>query len=314
MSQTTYKSTTHSNENVEDMKSKLLALTLKAFSKLPLRLTQMLGARLGDWLWSSNHKLRRVTDTNLAICYPDTDVEWRDELSRNSLREAGKTFTELSAFWHWEHSRLTNMVVDVNGQEAMDTAWQQQRGVIFASPHIGAWELTGLYLCQQFPMTILFKPSKNPVLDQLSHSARSRFGAKIFPTDTSGVKALFTALNKQQAIGILPDQEPKDGSGVFAPFFGRPAETMILLSRLARRNRVPVIFVVMQRLPQAQGYRFHYLPAGDAIYDKDNTIAAAELNRCVEACIKIAPEQYMWNYKRFRQQPEGYDNPYRPKV
>jgi KDO2-lipid IV(A) lauroyltransferase len=111
-------------------------------------------------------------------------------------------------------------------------------------------------------------------------------------------------------IGVLPDQEPQDQHGVFAPFFGVPAYTMTFLSSLAKRTGAPVVFAVMERLPQARGYRLHYIRADNNIAADDPVLACTALNTCVEKCIDIAPTQYMWNYRRFRKTPDTRNNRY----
>ena len=104
-------------------------------------------------------------------------------------------------------------------------------------------------------------------------------------------------------VGILPDQEPKQGEGEFAPFFGRPALTMVLLSRLAQRTGATVLFAFAERLPKGEGYVLHFLPAPEGIADPDLPTAVAAMNRGVENCIRLAPTQYQWHYKRFSAQP-----------
>ena len=113
---------------------------------------------------------------------------------------------------------------------------------------------------------------------------------------------------------ILPDQQPKSrrrGAGVFAPFFGVPALTMVLLGRLARKTGAAVVFSFAERLPGNAGYRAHWVEAPAAIADADPVRAAAALNQGVEQCVRICPEQYQWSYKRFQARPEGESEVYR---
>jgi KDO2-lipid IV(A) lauroyltransferase len=158
-------------------------------------------------------------------------------------------------------------------------------------------------------MTILYKPPKQAALDDPIREGRARFGAAVVPTDASGVRALLRGLKNAEAVGILPDQEPTEGEGVFAPFLGHPALTMTLPMRLIARTRgerqARVFLTITERLPHGRGFRQHFMPAEEAIYSDDMQRAAAALNRGVEACIRIAPAQYQWSYKRFRQRPEG---------
>jgi KDO2-lipid IV(A) lauroyltransferase len=160
-------------------------------------------------------------------------------------------------------------------------------------------------------MTILFRSPRMGALEPLLRQVRERFGAKLVATTAGGIRALFRALAAGEAVGMLPDQEPRKGTGVFAPFFGVPAYTMVLLSRLARTRRSPVIFAFMERLPAGKGYRLHYFPAPDDIYDPDPAVSATAMNRTVQACIAMNPAQYLWSYKRFRLRPNDGRSPYK---
>jgi KDO2-lipid IV(A) lauroyltransferase len=163
-------------------------------------------------------------------------------------------------------------------------------------------------------MTILYKPPKQAALDEPIREGRARFGAAVVPTDSSGMRALLRGLKNAEAVGILPDQEPTEGEGVFAPFLGHPALTMTLPMRLLARTRgerqARVFLTITERLPHARGFRQHFMPAEDDIYSDDMELATAALNRGVETCLRVAPEQYQWSYKRFRQRPEGLSEVY----
>ena len=115
---------------------------------------------------------------------------------------------------------------------------------------------------------------------------------------------MFKRLLAGGVVGILPDQQPKAGEGEFAPFFGTPALTMVLLSRLAQRTGATVLFAFAERLPRGTGFRIHIRPAPEGIADPDLPAAVAALNRGVEECVRIAPSQYQWAYKRYSIRPQ----------
>jgi len=125
---------------------------------------------------------------------------------------------------------------------------------------------------------------------------------------TSGVRKLFKRLREGGVVGILPDQQPRQGEGQFAPFFGTPALTMVLLSRLAQRTGATVLFAFAERLPDGNGYRIHIQRAPEKIADADLPSAVAALNEGVENCVRIAPTQYQWAYKRYSIRPDSPSN------
>ena len=109
---------------------------------------------------------------------------------------------------------------------------------------------------------------------------------------------------------ILPDQEPLKKYGVTAPFFGVPALTMTLVSRILRRTGARALYVFAERRPAGR-FRVRFLEAPDGLDDADETAAAERLNRGVEACVRLCPEQYLWSYKRFKTAPPGELTPYK---
>ena len=286
---------------------------IRLFGRLPLGMAHGLGAMIGALAALTPNRMRQVTRRNLELCYPTMSPSARRRLERESLRETGKTLLEAPIFWQQPRNKVLAMVVDTPGIDAVHQAHAEGRGIILLTPHIGAWELGGLYASSLWPTTILYKPPKKPALDAPIREGRARFGAKVVPTDSGGMKALLHALKHAEAVGILPDQEPTEGQGIFTPFLGQSAFTMLLPMRLAARTQdnakggkqARIFFSITERLPKARGFRLHFMPAEDALYSDDMEQAAAALNRGVEACIRIAPTQYQWSYKRFRQRPEG---------
>ena len=123
------------------------------------------------------------------------------------------------------------------------------------------------------------------------------------PASLRGVRMLYKALARGEAIGVLPDQAPRAGEGVWADFFGRPAYTMTLLRRLHEKTGAPVMMVIARRLPEGRGYRvrFQELPAR-SLSDE------AALNQAIEAEVRRCPEQYLWSYFRYKV-PRGVEPP-----
>ncbi|MEW6693207.1 MAG: lysophospholipid acyltransferase family protein [Pseudomonadota bacterium] len=293
------------SREAEARQTRLANLLLDAFAALPLPLNHALGSLIGRIAAYVPSRMRHVTRRNLALCFPAMSEQERRKLERQSLIETGKTLTEVGPLWRWPRERLLEIVRETPGLELVEQARAEGHGIILLGPHIGAWELVGLYASIRWPMTSLYKPPKQAAMETPMREARERLGATLVPTDASGVKALLQALKRGEVIGILPDQEPTEGQGVFAPFLGQPAYTMVLASRLSGRGQARAFFTFAERLPRGTGFRLHFIPAEDDLYSPDLAASTAALNRGVEACIRIAPAQYQWSYKRFRKRPEG---------
>ena len=289
-------------------KELLLAILMGLIALLPLRIAHGLGWLIGYLIIKIPNKQRRNALINIQLCYPDLSGEEAVAFRDRSLLEYGKTYAEIAYLWKRPVKKVLSLVTRTSGLELLER--KDGRGVIVLSPHLGAWEMAGLYLSSLGPTTTLYKPQ--PLGDSLVREARARGGAELVPTDQHGIRRLLQALRQGAYLGILPDQEPKaDRGSVFAPFFGVPAFTMLLINRLARKTGARVVFLFAERLPRGKGYSLHCLPASKEI-DSDNDVeAATALNLGVEQCVRICPQQYVWAYKRFRSRPDGSLHPYR---
>jgi Kdo2-lipid IVA lauroyltransferase/acyltransferase len=284
------------------LRDRVAQVLVRLLARLPLHLLHRLGGVVG-WLtalWPNRQ--RRNALINIGLCLPHLAPQEQVRLRDRNLQEFGKTYLEIGYLWLRPVDQVLGLVRSVRGADLLQR--QPGRGLIVLSPHIGAWELAGLYLAAQGPTAIFYKPQR--YLDDLILAARRRSGAALAPITPKGIRLLVQALERGDYVGILPDQEPKaDKGAVFAPFFGIPAFTMLLVNRLARRTGAPVIFLFAERLGAGEGFRIHCLPAPQGIDSEDDGIAAAALNRGIEQCVAVCPEQYVWPYKRFRRRPEG---------
>jgi Kdo2-lipid IVA lauroyltransferase/acyltransferase len=289
------------------IKERLTATVVRLAARLPLPVLHRLGRALGSLVVIWPNKQRRNALINIRLALPRLSPEEQVELRDRTLREFGATYLEIAYLWQRPAEEVLGLVREVRGRELLDRS--SGKGIIVLSPHLGAWELAGLYLAAQGPTTIFYKPQR--LLDDLIRAARGRTGAILAPTTGRGVRLLVQGLERGEYAGILPDQEPKAETGaVFAPFFGVPAYTMLLVNRLARRTGARVVFLFAQRLETGDGFRMHCIQAPEGVTSEEDVTAATALNQGVEQCVAICPEQYVWPYKRFRKRPEGPPSPY----
>jgi KDO2-lipid IV(A) lauroyltransferase len=277
-----------------------------------LRVNHFYGHVAGCFLWWCETDVKRVSLANLKIAYPNLTAAERGTLLKKSLSELGKTMTELGHLWTGSERRIRGLIADVKGRHYVDEALAAGRGVITLVPHLGAWELSGLYLSLEYEITSLYRPPKLRAAERFTRRVRERFGAELVPTDMTGVRALRRALARNAMVGILPDQDPGESGGVYSPFYGRHVRTMLLASRLAAKTGCPVLFCCAERLPKGQGFRIHFVPADPLVASTDERIATTALNQGVQSLIEINPAQYQWSYKRFKNPPSQEASPYQP--
>jgi KDO2-lipid IV(A) lauroyltransferase len=228
----------------------------------------------------------------------------RRDLAVESFRHYLCSILETGHNWYWPLERLLDRCDGFVGEELLLQGLESGRGVVVLAPHFGAWEYLGMYLQKLPDIAILYKPPSNPALEKALLAKRRRGGAKLIPATASGLRKLYAHLKAGKGAGVLPDQQPSTGQGRFAPFFGNPALTGVLVPRLVQRTGCVVLAGVCERLPGGR-YRVHMLPVDEDIHSADMVTSMAAMNRGIERCIAINPPQYLWSYRRFKAQPEG---------
>jgi len=290
-----------------------LAWTL---ARLPWPLLRGLADRIAALSVRLDAREARVTRRNLELIRPDLDAAAREPLVREIVRTTARQAFETLRLWTRPAARNLADIVEFHGEALFDDALRDGRGLIVAAPHMGNWELLNQWLAAKTPLAILYRPPESAIGEAFLRRVRANAGGDVeqVRAEASGVRSLLKRLQKGGVVGILPDQQPKAGEGEFAPFFGKPALTMTLLSRLAARSGAQVLLAWCERLPGDGPPRFalHVAPAPAAIADPDPERAVAALNAAVEAVARRDFSQYQWTYKRYTLRPpgSGEENPY----
>lgn len=271
----------------------MLTLLSKIISCLPLGGIHKLGKALGWLIHSITPNAARIQRKNLiqsGLFQTKNDLE---KAIRSNIAESGKAILETLAIWQWPQNKALQLVKGCSNWHLVEDALSKGKGLIFLTPHLGCFEITSIYYASHHPITVLFRPPKKSWLSPLIDAGRVKGQVKLAPANAQGVRALMQALKKGEAIGILPDQIPAAGEGEWADFFGKPAYTMTLASRLAEKTGATVIMAFGERLADGQGYRIHLT--------KVESIATPDLlNQAIEQQIKQKPEQYLWRYNRYK--------------
>lgn len=277
-----------------------MVFLLRIISRLPLWLVHLLGGWLGRLVYWLSPTYRRHLRENMA------QAGFGPSLNGAAAAEAGKQMLELSRIWLRPLAEANAQVVEVVGWEHVEAARQAGRGVVYLTPHLGCFEITAQYLSSFGDITVLYRAPKQAVVQELILEGRKHTNLHLAPADLSGVRALIKALKKGQAIGLLPDQAPKEGEGVWLKFFGRYAYTMTLAARLTETGATTLL-TWGERLPGGRGYRVHFLPPSQTL-EGSTVNRAQQINLEVEALIRECPTQYLWGYNRYKR-PGGAEPP-----
>jgi len=277
---------------------------MRLVSLLPLPVSQACGKLIGWCIYLLNARAAKVTATNIDVCMPHLSNKQQAELARRSLLHTGQMLMETPAAWLGQPDRIGRWIRQVENESLFEAALAARQGVIVLLPHIGNWELVNVYMASRGSyVTGLYAPPNKAWLKGIMAEVRSRFGNELVPTSIKGIATLYRRLNEGKIVVILPDQVP--ASGGFAPFFGVQALTDKLIPRLLERTNARVVCCVIRRLPRAKGFDALFSDPDPEIYAHDPMVSLAALNRSIENCVRQAPDQYQWEYKRFKERPVG---------
>jgi KDO2-lipid IV(A) lauroyltransferase len=273
---------------------------------LPLSALQALGRFVAWLLWVFPNSRKRTAITNVARCFPELSAADQARRVREALRHEITTFAETPLVWLASDARVRGLVTEYRNLELFDAAMKSGSGMLLLTLHQGNFEAGAIPLSAQYPLAGIYKPQKG-ALNDLSVQGRSRFTGILVPAVGGSVGAqLIGLMAKGYGVYIMPDQDPPEGRGVFAPFFGMPAHTPTLVHRIIKaRPDVPIVLMWVERLPRAQGFVVHFRAPSPGIRDPDPVASATALNADFEAFVRSCPEQYWWGYKRFRRRPPG---------
>ena len=270
----------------------MLLILFRALSLLPLGWLQALGRIGGLVIYSLPGRYRQRLQTNARQAgYSDP------AFARRAAAEAGALIMELPRVWFKTRECLQR--VTGSQESILAQALASGRGVLFLTPHLGSFEMSARHGARYQPLTVMYRPPRQARLGPLMAAARNAAGVKAVPANRQGVREFLRALKSGEAVGMLPDQVPREGDGVWAPFFGREAFTVTLPGKLAAATHAVVIVAACERLPNGQGWRMHYQQVPEPLPD-DPREQATLFNRTMESLIAKFPEQYLWGYHRYK--------------
>ncbi|ADL56638.1 lysophospholipid acyltransferase family protein [Gallionella capsiferriformans] len=265
-------------------------IVFRMLSALPLSVLHRLGALLGRLTYVVSRQYAARMRENLQ----HAGFSLEGKLLPEVIAEAGKSIAELPWIWGRPYEEVLGAVLECRGMEHVEAAQAQGRGTIILTPHLGCFEIAGLYVARYMPFTMLYRQPKLRWLEGVMCKGRERGQAKLAKADLSGVRLLYKALKRGEAIGLLPDQVPSGGEGEWADFFGRPAYTMTLVGRLAQASNAAILLVSAER--RVNGYVISFEPLQ---LDFSQPVPR-QINIALEKVIRACPAQYLWSYNRYK--------------
>lgn len=269
----------------------------QCFAGLPLAVLHALGSFMGWLTYGLSPTYRRRMAANAAQAGLAAS-QWKP-----AIASAGRMVMELPFLWMRKPDQPILPRVRFENEALLEAALARGKGVLLLTPHMGSFEVAAQAIAERFgatrPITVLYRPARKPWLRDLVRTSRERPQLHAAPATLAGVRQMIRALRKGEMVGLLPDQVPPEGMGVWAPFFGREAYTMTLATRLVQQTGAELLLTWVERLPRGAGYvqRFFAFPEP---LPEDGVAAATAINRAMEGLIRLCPQQYLWGYHRYK--------------
>jgi len=271
-------------------------IIFKIISFIPFNVLRKLSFVLGVLLYYVPNYYKSVSKINLNMAFPNKNRKEIKELTFNSLKDSSRVLLEISKIWY---SRGHNYLV-VEGDEHIKSSLKKKAGAVLFTPHLGNIESIIGFLGQNFDCSIPYTPSKKTSFEKVMLEARENLGVTMVKADFSGIKKLYTALREGGLIAIASDQVPNKKNGIISNFFSKPALTMTLVSSLVKKTKCPCHSVYCLREKEGGSYKIVFSKQMDFLQNLPHKDFINLMNRELEKCIMKAPEQYSWEYKRYK--------------
>ena len=274
----------------------MIHLFLFFCSVMPLKVNHFFGTFLGKLLYVLNTDAKNVSKQNLEICFPNLNQTDLERLLKKALIETGKNLMESGLIWNQSFKENAKLIRNVYGEHYLEG----NQKTLLLVPHMGCWEITGRVLAVKRKITFMYRPLRSTKQNNYLFARRNKGNLTMASADISGILKIQRALSKKELVGLLPDQDPGEEGGIMVPFFNKEVNTMTLLAKLAKKDNTQVLMLWADRLGNGKGYDLNFEPIDLSTNGDDLESYVGAMNKSIESLVRRLPEQYMWNYKRFK--------------
>ena len=245
----------------------------------------------------TNNQVSRQTRENIKLCFPEFDDQQQKDLINDSIFHTCCAFIEPAYIWNHDVNKVLDSVKILSLDDAFN---RSNKARIIVVPHHGSWELMNYWLAQQGDLYALYKPARNPSIDNFIYENRTRNGARLVAISTAGIRQLLKGLKENASCMILPDQRPgRNTASVDSEFFSNPVSTSLLVKKLASKVDCDIFIGAITREVKTATYQLilHSIDASKIL--ESDTASANYLNQVIQDFIHSEISQYQWSYRRF---------------
>lgn len=272
-------------------------------TRLPVSWQFGIGRTMGNIIYRCSPKLRNISATNIDICFPNLSAEERDALLKKNFEALGIGLIETAMAWWMPDSRLKNCAVTLNGVEHAEEAFKKGKGIILLGPHFICLEIIGRMLGSKYSFAVMYRPHKKHLVAYIQERFRQKYQIKTIARHR--MRELLNTLNSNMAVWYAYDIDAGEKRSVFAPFFGVQTASLTAVTRIVNMCDTAIIPIDFYRVDGKWGYEINLSAPLENFPGADYTEDATRLNKLLEQAIRKKPEQYIWQYKRFKTRPPG---------
>lgn len=280
---------------------------LRFIRLLPFSLQIGIGSLVGNLIYLIAIKRRQITETNLALCFPEHGALNRKQMTKDVFKNSGIGLIETACAW-WAPLSNFDSKIKIEGRQYLDNALMQGKGVILLGAHYSTLDLGGLLFSRFYNLHTMYRPHNNPLMESIIDRGRRRFISSLI--DRHDFRGVVRALKKNEIVWYAPDQDFGPNNSVYAPFFGVEAATVTATARLAKLSKSPIVMLSHHRNSD-NTYTLRLHPPVEPFPLEDDRESATRINQEIEKGILYDPTQYMWMHRRFKTHPNGKGFMYR---
>ena len=281
---------------------RILLLIMWCLHFLPLSILGRLGECVGSLLFRIMRSRRRITLTNLRLCFPEWGEAERERVAKAHFRSYARSVLERGILWWGSEARLKKLI---RLDPAVPLAAIEAGPTILLCPHFVSLDVAGVAVMLETSLCSMYTKQRNSAFDAALRNGRTRFRPIQLFCRADGVKPIIRAMRSGLPYFMLPDMDFGAKDAEFVPFFGVPAATLTAPARIAAATGAKVIPVVATVLPDYQGWKVTFYPAWENYPGDDILAATRHMNAFLENCISTTPAEYFWSHRRFKTRPEG---------
>jgi Kdo2-lipid IVA lauroyltransferase/acyltransferase len=263
------------------------------------------GARVGGLGFAPFRIRRGVAEEQIAKAFPNLGAAEVSGIARDSYENLGRTAMETMLLSSRSREDVIDMFGEVDGWHFVEEYLSRGNGLIFASGHVGNWELGGAYLAARgLPISAVARHMANPLVDRYLTRTRERLGLNVIH-DEQAVRKVPRVIREGGAVAFLVDQAAAGLASTWVPFFGRLAKTPRGPAVFALRLNAPILFAGVSRLPDGR-FKFSFEPvevSRTGVLDADVDGIVAAYTSKLERFVRTVPGQYMWQHRRWKHSP-----------